>query len=663
MKRNVRNYLMAISGIFLIAALILHLFQLNGFVKDGVLIAASLIAGYPTFIKALQAVRMKVFSIDLLVTIAVIGALIIGEYVESAVVTFLFLFGAYLEARTLEKARASLKFLMKMVPLEATVVKDGKRSTIPAEDVQKGDRIIIQSGGKIPVDGIVVSGQASINEAAITGESVPVKKEEADQVFSGTILDNGYLEVMAEKVGEDTTFAKIIELVEEAQESKAKTQKFLERFASYYTPGILILAGVVWLFTWDIHLTLTFLVIACPGALVISAPVSIVAGIGNGAKKGILIKGGDKMEKLAKVNAMVFDKTGTLTKGKPEVTAIKTFGISEEELLTITAETEVASEHHLGHTIVKEAEKRGLQLANKPHNVEVLKGMGIKANVAGMDLYVGNRKGIIASDIEIPEEVLSYALEQEKKGNTAVFVTDHTTILGIISIADKIREEAQEAIQSLKQNGIKHLVMLTGDNQHTADLVAQQLGISQVHAELLPKDKVDKVKACMTKGTNLAMVGDGINDAPAIATADVGIAMGGAGTDVAMETADVILMSDKLDKLSYAYQLSKATVRNMKQNMFFSVGVVTLLLIGVLTKNIFLASGMLIHELSVLLVIINAIRLVGYPKYQINLGSSLRKIVSGINLSLFKRSKQDDLFEINGCKASTMHEWKECASC
>ena len=606
------NNILYTSAVLLLGALVTYLFNWNETVLNTLLTVATLVAGYPTFIKAWNATLMKLFSIELLVTIAVIGALIIGEYVESAAVTFLFLFGAFLEGRSLEKSRSSLRALMDMAPLEATVLNNGVRSVIKAEDVEENDLVIIQVGEKIPIDGRVVSGGGSVNQATITGESVPVSKSEDDQVFSGTILDSGYLEVIAESVGEDTTFSKIIELVEEAQEGKAKTQRFLEKFAAIYTPGIMILSLLVWIITQDVHLALTFLVIACPGALVISAPVSIVAGIGNGARNGILIKGGEVMENLAKLNAIVFDKTGTLTQGKPTVTAIKSFGVSENDLLTMAAEAELISEHHLGKAIIREAEEQGLELVNTPTEVDVLKGRGIKVNLNGDSLYVGNRKGLAENNIDIHSEVNSYAIGQEESGNTAVFVANGTGVLGVISIADKVRDKAANTIHELKTAGIKHTVMLTGDNEHTATSVSEKIGIQKVFANLLPEDKVDKVKACMEKGKRLAMVGDGVNDAPAIATADVGIAMGVAGTDVAMETADVVLMADNLDKLVYMLKLSKATIRNMKQNMFLAVGTVALLLVGVLTKNVNLASGMLVHELSVLLVILNAIRLVRY---------------------------------------------------
>lgn len=606
------NKIMYAAGILLLAALAAYLFNWDRLILNTLLIIASVTAGIPIFIKAWKATRLKMFSIDLLVTIAVIGALIIGEYVESAAVSFLFLFGAFLEGRSLEKSRASIKSLMDMTPLKATVLRDGIRSEIKAEDVVENDLVIVQTGEKIPIDGRVVSGSADVNEAAITGESVPVSKDIEDQVFSGSILDSGYLEIIAESVGEDTTFSKIIELIEEAQEGKAKTQRFLERFAAIYTPGIIVLSALVLLVTRDVHLSLTFLVIACPGALVISAPVSIVAGVGNGARNGILIKGGEVMENLAKLNAIVFDKTGTLTKGKPEVTDVKGFGISEDELLLMAAEAEVISEHHLGRAIVNEAKKLGLKLINQPSNVKVLKGRGIEVELDGNQLYIGNRKGLSDIQITINDEVEQYATEKEKEGNTAVFIANGQIVIGVISIADKVRDEAKSTIEQLKQEGIEHLVMLTGDNKHTANIVGRQLGIDKVFAELLPERKAEMVKECMGKGINLAMIGDGVNDAPAIATADVGIAMGISGTDVAMETADVVLMADKLDKLAYALKLSKATARNMKQNMFFAVGTVVILLAGVLTKNVNLASGMFLHELSVLLVIVNAMRLVRF---------------------------------------------------
>lgn len=603
-----------IAGFLLVLALVLH-FTGHHDMRQLALIVATVIAGIPIAIKAFQAARMRAFSIELLVTIAVIGALFIGEYVESAVVTFLFLFGDYLEARTLEKTRSSLRELVDLAPQEAVVIRDGKSFTVPVEEVEEGDRVIIRTGGKVPVDGRIVTGQASLNEAAITGESVPALKESGDKVFSSTILDTGYIEIIAEKVGDDTTFAKIIELVEEAQESKSKTEKFLNKFANIYTPAVVVLSVLVYILTRDLHLAITFLVIACPGALIIGAPVSSVAGIGNGAKHGVLVKGGEVMDRFANVDTLVFDKTGTLTKGKPEVTDIHVFGnYAEEELLAWVAEAETASEHHLGQTIVKEAKTRGLDFNHDPEDVEVIKGNGLAATVEGRVLVIGNKKLMQAKNIIIPAAVEQYAIEREKAGNTAIIAAVDGKVAGIFSIADQIRDDAVAALGELRKNGVKKMIMLTGDNKHTAELVATKLGLDEFHAELLPQDKVAYVKQLKEQGHVVAMAGDGVNDAPAIATADIGVAMGEGGTDISMETADVVLMADKLMQFSHAYSLSKATILNMKQNTAFAVGTVFILLIGVLMGSIHLASGMFVHEASVLLVILNGMRLMGFGR-------------------------------------------------
>ena len=611
-----KNHITILSGV-LIAIGFISGFLGTENLKDIALIIATLIASVPIFIKAIQALRMKAFSIDLLVSIAVLGALYIGEYTESSVVTFLFLFGDYLEMRTLEKTRSSLRELVDMAPQEATILRaDGNTETIPVEEVEEGDRVVIHPGGKVPVDGKIVSGKASINEAAITGESVPASKTIDAKVFSGTIVDNGYIEIIAERVGDDTTFAKIIELVEEAQESKSKAEKFLDKFANIYTPTVVVLSIIVYLFTRDLHLAITFLVIACPGALVIGAPVSNVAGIGNGAKNGVLIKGGEIMDKFSKVDTLVFDKTGTLTKGKPEVTDIHTFNkVDKDTLLELVAKAETISEHHLGQTIVKTARNRGMDLASMElTDGEAIKGNGIKAVVNKRKIIAGNRKLMTTENITLSTAVEIYAVSREKAGNSAIFIAIDGNIAGIISIADQIRDDAKKALAQMRANGIKKIVMLTGDNKHTAEAVAMELGLDEFHAELLPENKVEYVKKLKESGHIVAMAGDGINDAPAIATADIGLAMGEGGTDVSMETADVVLMADKLMQFSHAYSLSKATTRNMKQNIFIAVAVVAILLTGVLMGSVHLASGMFIHEASVLIVILNAMRLIRFNR-------------------------------------------------
>jgi len=605
---------MIISGTLILVGMIIGMLgKETG--KGYFLIAAAVIASLPIARKAYLALRMKAFSIELLVTIAVIAALFIGEYVEASIVAFLFLFGAFLEVRTLEKTRSSLKYLINMTPQKATVIRDKRQVEVSVEEVIKGDRVILRSGGQVPVDGKVITGKALLNEAAITGESIPVTKKPGDTLYSGTMVDSGYMEMLAEKVGDDTTFAKIIELVEEAQESKTKTEKFLDRFAQLYTPGVVLLAIIVYVITRNLHLAITLLVIACPGALVIGAPVSNVAGIGNGARNGVLVKGGEVMEILSKVDILVLDKTGTLTKGKPEVTDIKTFGErSENEILRLAAEAESGSEHHLGKAIVKEAFTRRLVWNQVPDTIEVIKGKGISAIVEGFTVVIGNRSLMLESGIEMTTGVIQYAVVRENLGNTAIFVAVDGGIKAVISVADQIREDAVTSLQELRADGIRKVVMLTGDNQATAKIVATQLGIEAYHAELLPEHKVEMIKALQRKGHIVAMAGDGINDAPAIGTANIGVAMGEGGTDVAMETADIVLMADRLSQLSHAYALSKATIRNMKANTYFAVGVAFILLMGVLLDYVHLASGMFIHEASVLIVILHAMRLVRFNK-------------------------------------------------
>lgn len=612
MNKN-KNGLTAVSGSLIVIAIIAHFMLHNELLKTVSLLAATMVAGVPIFIRAIQALRLKAFSIELLVSIAVIGALFIGEYVESAAVTFLFMFGAYLEGRTLEKTRSSLRKLIDMQPQEATVIRDGKTIEVDVEEVEVGDRVLIRPGGKVPVDGRVLSGSAQINEAAVTGESVPAMKKINDQVFSGTIVDDGYIEIIAEKVGDDTTFARIIELVEEAQESKSKTEKFLDRFANIYTPAVVVLAILVYIVTQNVLLSVTFLVVACPGALVIGAPVSNVAGIGNGAKNGVLVKGGEVVDQLSKVDTIVFDKTGTLTKGKPEVTEVKVVSeINENELLRLVAIMEKMSEHHLGKTIVKEANARQLNIDVSPEHVEIVKGNGLKGKIENHTFVIGNRSLMNDEGITIQENIESHASSREKLGNTAIFIAMNGKIVGIISIMDQIREDAKEAIAELRGKGIKKIIMLTGDNKHTAKLVSDQLGLDEYHAELLPEDKVAHIKQLKAEGHIVAMAGDGINDAPAIATAHIGLAMGEGGTDVSMETADVVLMADQLSQFSHAYALSKETIKNMKQNIFLAVGTVFLLLIGVMIGKVHLATGMFIHEASVLIVILNAMRLIKF---------------------------------------------------
>lgn len=601
------------SGVLAAAGYVLNEFIGYAPITIVLMLAATVIAGAPIFKKAIGALRYRIVGIDALVTIAVVGAVIIGEYWEAAAVTFLFMLGDYLEARTIDKTRSSIKTLLDLAPDIARVKRDGIEVEVAPEDLVQGDLVVVRPGEKIPVDGKVVEGSAYINQAAITGEPIPVSRSAEESVFSGTIIESGYLIINAEKVGDDTTFARILHMVEEAQDKKAKTQKFLENFSRYYTPAIILLSIVLYLLTRDIVLALTLLVIACPGALVISTPVSIVAGIGNGAKHGVLVKGGDVMEKLGTVKVVAFDKTGTLTVGKPSVTRIRAYGMGEDEILRIAAIGESYSEHPLAKAIITKATEKLGQIQDVPEDAQIITGQGISFHFEGKKYYIGNRKLFEENGISIAEQA-DYMNAEEEKGQTAVLVGTKNGICGIISIADVIRDDAKALVAKLKSQGIKKVVMLTGDNQRAAKAIAEEIGLDGHYSELLPEDKVAVLAGLQKQYGRVAMVGDGVNDAPALASADLGVAIGGAGADVAMETADVVLMSAEVGKLSYAVGLSRATVRNMKQNIFFALMVAALLLAGVLIKTVNLSFGMLVHEASVLLVIVNAVRLLGYGK-------------------------------------------------
>ena len=608
MLRITKGQRVLLSGTMIVIALIFEKVGIFNQAAVFLMIAAAFTAGYPIALNAIRSLRYRILGIDALVTAAVTGALLINEYWEAAAVTFLFMLGSYLESKTLEKSRSAIKALMDSAPKNARVLREDREIELPFDDVVKGDIVIIRPGEKIPVDGTVVEGAAYVNQAPITGESMPVNRTGGDSVFSGTVIESGYLKVRAEKVGDDTSFSRILQMVEEAQDKKARAQKFLEVFSRYYTPSIMVLAAAVFLITKDVELSLTLLVIACPGALVISTPVSIVAGIGNGARNGVLIKGGEIIEKLGTIKVLAFDKTGTLTEGRPKVTRINAIGMSDAELLKIAAGAEIFSEHPLAKAILRES----IETPPVPEASQIITGQGVKAEIEGKTVLVGSRKLISDSGIEIPDDIAEYVKNEEDKGKTVVFVSQNGRIAGLISIADTIREGAAELIRKIKAMGIKKVVMLTGDNKRAAAAIAKELGLDECYSELLPEDKVSVLKRLRKEFGTAAMVGDGINDAPALASADLGIAMGGAGKDAAMETADAVIMSDEIAKLSYAVGLSRATVKNMKQNIYFAIIIVGMLLAGVLAKTVFLSVGMLIHELSVLAVILNAVRLLGF---------------------------------------------------
>lgn len=605
------NQITLITGILIVLGMLSkYLFQFTlGY--QVTLAVASVIAVIPIAVRAWSALRNKVFSIELLVSIAVIGAFIIGEFNESAIVTFLFLFGSYLESKTLQKTRTAIKGLTDMSPTTATLVTADGTEEVDVDDVDEGDVVLVKTGSQVPVDGVVVEGNGYLNEASITGEARQINKKLNDSVYSGTMVENGYLKIKATQVGDDTTFAKIIELVEEAQDTKSKAEKFIDRFAQYYTPAVLVLAVLVFAFSRDFRLAITVLVLGCPGALVIGAPVSNVAGIGNGAKRGILIKGGEVVDTFAKVDTLVFDKTGTLTEGNTAVTTMHTYTTNADNQLALAAAIEGVSDHPLGQAIVTYAAQKSAGVAPVLDDTETVKGQGICAKVGDQTVVIGNQKMLTAHQIELNPAQLKDLNDLQAGGQSTVIMAVDGQVQLIFGIADTIRPGVKDSLAALKAQGIKKLVMLTGDNQLTAQAVADELNLDEVHANLLPEEKVEYVKKFKADGNTVAFIGDGINDSPSIANADIGIAMG-SGTDVAIDTSDVVLMQSSFPALVHAHGLAKKTVLNTRENIFIAIATVAFLLIGLVFGYIYMASGMFVHEASILVVIFNAMRLINF---------------------------------------------------
>ncbi|MQS75299.1 heavy metal translocating P-type ATPase [Companilactobacillus halodurans] len=602
---------MTVSIAILIALSLISSFLLKFEIAATIfMILASIIGAIPIALHAFSALQNKVISIELLVTIAVIGAFIIGEYEESAVVTFLFLFGNYLEQKTLEKTRSSVKSLTKMAPTTAELVnEDGTTETVDVDDLDEGDHVMVKPGGQIPVDGKIIDGTGYMNEASITGESTPVKKAQGDKVFAGSITDNGTITIETTSVGEDTTFGKIIELVEEAQDSQSPAARFIDKFATYYTPAVLVIGALVWAFTQNFPLAITVLVLGCPGALVIGAPVSNVAGIGNGAKNGILMKGGNAVNSFAKVDTLVLDKTGTLTTGKMSVTDYEDFGKSKNLDLALLAGVERTSDHPLGQAIVKYVDDLGVTDTPELPELNTVKGQGLVGKNADFSILVGNSRLMKANNVKISKSQNKAIEDKMNQGDSVVLMAVNQELRLVVGVNDQLRPDARVGLQALKDAGMKRIVMLTGDNKVAAARVAQRLPIDEVHAELLPEDKVEFVKKFKKQGSTVAFVGDGINDSPSLATADIGIGMG-SGTDVAIETSDIILVKSSFEALAHAYVLAKKTVANTKENIIIAVGTVALLLLGLIVGIIHMGSGMFVHEVSILVVIFNAMRLI-----------------------------------------------------
>ncbi|MER7548304.1 cation-translocating P-type ATPase [Spirillospora sp. NPDC127506] len=581
----------------------------TGLVGDALMVAAAVVAGRRIAANAVRALTARVVGIDLLVSVAAIGAVIIGEYWEAAAVTFLFAVGHALENATLSRTRSALAELVAVAPDVAVVLRAGEQVEVPAASVEPGETVLVKNGAKVPVDGVVIDGSGALDEASITGESIPVEKTAGDQVFAGTVSMGGFLQVRATGVGAGTTLARIIHRVEEAQDAKARAAAFMDRFSAWYTPAIIVLALVFGLVTGDVVLALTLLVIGCPGALVISIPVAVVAGIGRGARDGILIKGGEFLERSAKIDAVALDKTGTLTEGRPHATDVVPLdpAWSRADVLGWAARAEAGSEHPLARPIVEAARAAGLDVTGLPEATEPVPGKGIVAILDGHRVAVGN---LALLEDEGSSDAASAVVEDlAAAGRTPMAVSVDGRPVGVVAVADRVRPGAARMVADLHAAGVKRVVMLTGDVRRVAEAVAAQVGVDEVHAGLLPEDKLEVVRELRDRGHVVAMVGDGVNDAPALAAADIGVAMGAAGTGVAIETADIALMKDDLAKLPQAVSLARRTVSVMRQNIAIALVTVGLLLAGVLAGGVTMAVGMLVHEISVLVVIANAMRL------------------------------------------------------
>lgn len=578
-----------------------------------------LIGGYSLFIKGFKNLSRFNFDMSTLMTIAIIGAALIGEWGEGATVVILFAISEALERYSMDKARKSIESLMDIAPKEALIRRNNQEIMISVDDIQVGDIMIVKPGQKIAMDGIVVKGTSTLNQAAITGESVPVTKTKDDEVFAGTLNEEGLLEIKVTKLVEDSTLSKIIHLVEEAQAERAPSQAFVDKFAKYYTPAIVILALLIAvlppLFGGDwsvwIYQGLSVLVVGCPCALVISTPVSVVTAIGNAAKNGVLIKGGIHLEEAGSLKVMAFDKTGTLTKGIPAVTDVITYGGNENEWLTITAALEKGSQHPLASAIMKKAEATGLDFNTVAvEEFQSITGKGIKAKINNEQYYVGSPKWIeeiLPNGIEVPIKQQISTLQTQ--GKTVMILGTAHSILCLIAVADQMRKTSKEVIQKLHQLGIEKTVMLTGDNQRTAEAIGREVGVSDIKADLLPEDKLNFIKKLREKYHSVAMVGDGVNDAPALAASTVGVAMGGAGTDTALETADIALMSDDLSKLPFTIKLSRRALRTIKQNITFSLAVKALALLLVIPGWLTLWIAIFADMGATLLVTLNSLRL------------------------------------------------------
>ena len=615
-----RNIALIISLGFILVAVISQLsLGEDHLLTKALYILAIIIGGFDLFKEGFSDLIKVDFSMESLMTIAIIGAAFIGEWAEGSIVVILFAISEALERFSMDKARQSIRSLMDIAPKEALIRRNNVEQLVSVDKIDIDDIMIIKPGQKIAMDGLVINGHSSVNQAAITGESVPVEKQLDDEVFAGTLNEEGVLEVKVTKKVTDTTIAKIIHLVEEAQGERAPAQAFVDKFAKYYTPFIIIMALLIVVVPplffggdWNkwLYQGLSILVVGCPCSLVISTPVSIVSAIGNAAKNGVLVKGGVYLEEIGHLRAIAFDKTGTLTKGKPVVTDfIATSSETDINYLSIISSLESLSQHPLASAILNEADKTNVDYKSiQIEDFQSITGKGLTGIHQNIRYYIGSPKLFSASVIEETAVKVQYRQFQEQ-GKTAMYFGTDEQILGVIAVADEVRDSSAAVISELHKLSIEHTIMLTGDNTKTAESIGKQLGVTEIKGDLMPQEKLDSIKALRTTYNKVAMVGDGINDAPALAASTVGIAMGGAGTDTALETADVALMGDDLQKLPFIVRLSRQTLKVIKQNITFSLGIKLLALLLVIPGWLTLWIAIVADMGATLLVTLNGLRL------------------------------------------------------
>lgn len=588
--------------------------------------------GYFGLLASLEALKEKVLNVDLLMILAALGAAVIGSPAEGVTLLFLFSLSNTLQAYAMDRSRKAIQKLLDLRPPVATVRRGSRLEVVPVEKLRLGDIVVVRPGERFPIDGEVVQGESDVNQATITGESVPVHKASGDTVFAATLNGSGALEIRVTRLAKDTTLARIVQLVEEAQSAKANTQRALDTFEQYYAYFVLGAAVLLILVPWLVlkepfqptfYRAMTWLVVASPCALVISTPASILSAIANAARNGVLFKGGVHLEKTASLRAVAFDKTGTLTSGQPSLQMVYALDGDEDGLLSLAAAVESRSEHPLARAVVNAAQQRGLSPLHA-YDFRAITGQGVEARVewkGGMPMiWIGGERLFQEREIPIPAELQEKARQWEEMGQTVMFVYCAEAggegcsegFLGLLAIADTLREDAVAMIRGLKAIGIERVVMLTGDNPRVAAQIAARAGVDEFHAGLLPQDKVTILRQLRERYGAIAMVGDGINDAPSLATADVGIAMGGAGADVAIETADVVLMSSDLRKIPFAIELARQAQRIVRQNLTFALAVIVLLVASAFGLNLPLPLGVVGHEGSTVIVVLNGLRLLGY---------------------------------------------------